>query len=152
MMEISSTFIREHNTEAVVYKLPLYKRLKAGVTTADRVKIHLCGNAQRHFKLLRDEVGVYEFDTGFPVDFSTLRQELGNEVTIWGGPNVMLLKNRTEEEICKETLRILNSGICEGGRFILREGNNLAPRTPFRNLQAMYQTARSWCYSLSEVC
>jgi len=27
----------------------------------------------------------------------------------------------------------------EGGRFILREANNLAPRTPEANLDAMYR-------------
>ncbi len=133
------------------FVLPLYKHLKASVTTAERVKIHLCGNAQRHFKLLRDEIGAYGFDTGFPIDFSTLRQELGEEVTIWGGPNVMLLRNGTEEETCKETLRILNSGICKGGKFILREGNNLPPYTPLKNLEAMYQAARSWSYSTNEI-
>jgi uroporphyrinogen-III decarboxylase len=44
--------------------------------------------------------------------------------------------------VIKETRRILDSGVLEGGRFVLREGNNLAPHTPFENLEAMYQTAR----------
>jgi hypothetical protein len=30
----------------------------------------------------------------------------------------------------------------EGGRFILREANDLAPGTPLDNLAAMYHTAR----------
>jgi len=55
----------------------------------------------------------------------------------------MLLRDGTPEEVRGETLRILESGVLEGGKFILREGNNLAPHTPFDNLNAMYQTARS---------
>jgi uroporphyrinogen-III decarboxylase len=32
----------------------------------------------------------------------------------------------------------------EGGKFILREGNNLAPFTPLENLWAMYETAKEY--------
>ena len=96
----------------------------------------------RHFKTLRDEIGVYEFETGFPEDFGWLRRELGREVTIHGGPTVTLLREGSPEGVAAETIRILRSGICEGGRFVLREGNNLAPGTPFANLEAMYETAR----------
>jgi hypothetical protein len=132
---ISSKMLRE-------FLLPVYRKLKAGVTTADRVKVHLCGDASRHFKTLKDEIGCYEFETGFPIDFGTVRRQLGPEVTIHGGPNIMLLRDGTPDEVIKETRRILDSGVLEGGRFVLREGNNLAPHTPFENLEAMYQTAR----------
>jgi uroporphyrinogen-III decarboxylase len=128
------------------FMLPVYRKLKAGITSADRVKIHLCGNATHHFRWLRDELGVDEFETGFPVDFARLRQELGPEVVIHGGPTVMLLKDGAPQEVAAVTQAILDSGVCEGGRFVLREGNNLAPRTPFANLAAMYETARAWRY------
>lgn len=129
------------------FLLPAYRKLKAALTTADRVKVHLCGDATRHFKTLRDELGAYEFETGFPVDFGWLRQELGPEVTIQGGPNVILLRDGSPDEVRAETERILHSGICQGGRFILREGNNLAPHTPAANLAAFYETARQFHYS-----
>ena len=124
--------------------LPRYKQLKAANTDNPNVKMHLCGDATRHFKTLVDELGVNEFDTGFPVDFGKLRQTLGPDVIIWGGPSVMILKDGTPDEVRAETLRVLNSGIFRGGRFVLREGNNLPPRTPFQNLEAMYQTTRAW--------
>jgi uroporphyrinogen-III decarboxylase len=41
-------------------------------------------------------------------------------------------------------MRILASGSCVGGRFVLREGNNFAPHTPRANLSAMYEAARTW--------
>jgi hypothetical protein len=126
------------------FLLPVYRKLKAALTTADRIKIHLCGDATRHFQMLKNELGVYDFETGYPVNFGCLRQELGPEVTIHGGPSAIMLQQATPEEVRAETERILNSGICDGGRFVLREGNNLAPGTPRANLETMYETARAW--------
>lgn len=123
--------------------LPVYHKLKAGITTAENIKVHLCGDASRHFKTLKDELGCNDFETGFPIDFGKIRKQLGPEVTIHGGPNIMLLRDATPQEVANETRRILESGVLEGGKFVLREGNNLAPRTPFENLNAMCQTARS---------
>jgi hypothetical protein len=73
------------------------RKLKAGLTTAEWIKIHACGDATRHFRTLRDKLGVYEFDTGFPIDWGELRRELGPEVTIWGGPSIMVLKDGRPE-------------------------------------------------------
>jgi uroporphyrinogen-III decarboxylase len=126
------------------FMLPIYRRMKAEMTTARHVKVHLCGDASRHFRWLRDEVGVNEFETGFPIDHGRLRRELGPDVLIHGGPAVMLLRDESPEAVAAETQRILDSGICDGGRFVLREANNLSPHTPSRNLEAMYETARAW--------
>jgi hypothetical protein len=41
--------------------------------------------------------------------------------------------------VYSDARRILESGILEGGMFILREGNNLAPETPLENTEALYQ-------------
>lgn len=122
---LSTDMVRE-------FVLPTHRKLKRALTTADRISIHLCGNSSRHFKLLRDELGAYSFDTGFPIDFSWLRRELGPEVEILGGPRSTLLKDGSPDQVRAETQRILGSGIAEGGRFILREANDLAPGTPTR--------------------
>jgi uroporphyrinogen-III decarboxylase len=128
------------------FLLPLYKKYKSTVTRSEKIKMHLCGNASRHFKILKDELGVYDFETGFPIDFGNVRKQLGSEVIIHGGPNIMLLKDGTPDEVRIETRRILESGVMEGGKFVLREGNNLAPHTPFGNLEAMYQQAKCYKY------
>jgi len=128
------------------FLMPLYKQYKAAIITGEHFKIHLCGDASRHFKILKDELGVNEFEVGFPIEFGEIRRQLGPEVTIHGGPNIMLLKDGTPEEIAQETHRILHSGVVEGGKFVLREGNNLAPFTPSVNLDAMYQQARNIRY------
>jgi uroporphyrinogen-III decarboxylase len=56
----------------------------------------------------------------------------------------MTLRDGSPETVGRETRRILDSGVCEGGRFVLREANNLAPGTPRANLAAMYEAARGW--------
>ena len=131
------------------FMLPIYLRLKKEMSNVPNpahpgLKIHLCGDATRHFGWLKEEVGVDEFETGFPVDHGKLRRELGLDVLIHGGPTIMLLRDGSPETVAAETRRILDSGVCEGGRFVLREANNLAPGTPYANMAAMYETARCW--------
>ena len=109
-------------------------------TAAERKRFcHLCGDATRHFKAIRDAVGVYTFDTGFPVDHGWLRRELGPEVAISGGVHVTLLQEGTADACYREAERILKSGIRDGGKFVLRDANNLPPNVPLENLQAVYQ-------------
>jgi uroporphyrinogen-III decarboxylase len=134
---ISTEMVRE-------FILPVHRKLKDALTTANRISIHLCGNSTRHFRLLRDELGICSFDTGFPVDFAWVRQQLGPDVEVLGGPRVILLHDGTPQEVMAETRLILTSGVLEGGRFILREANDLAPGTPLTNLAAMYETARTY--------
>jgi len=126
------------------YLLPLHElvyRSFSTTTLADHRRfIHLCGDATRHFKTIKEKLGVYSFDTGFPVDHGHLREELGEEVEISGGPRVDLLLGGTPAACAAETKRILQSGIMRGGRFILQEANNLPPCVPMENLQAVYAT------------
>lgn len=100
--------------------------------------IHLCGDATHHFATIHEKLNVNCFDTGYPVDHGQLRKELGNDVLLYGGPEAFLLSDGTPEEVYKRTMDILKSGVMEGGRFILRDANNLPPNCPEENLAAMY--------------
>jgi uroporphyrinogen-III decarboxylase len=128
--------------------LPVHARWYDAVATGSaadgRRSIHLCGDATRHFPVLNKDLGVTVFDTGFPVDFGWLRETLGPKVEIMGGPTVMLLREGTPEACARETRRILESGIMRGGRFILREGNNLPPCVPLANMEAVYAACREY--------
>jgi len=125
------------------FVLPCHKKLFAAVSTGKNpAGMHLCGDATRHFKMLRDEMFVRSFDTGFPVDFAWLRKELGPGVEIQGGPRVALVLSGTEEELLLESKRILESGIMQGGKFIFKEGNNLAPLSPMKNISVMLDACR----------
>jgi uroporphyrinogen-III decarboxylase len=124
--------------------LPRHRRMIDELSQGGPNSIHLCGNATRHFPLLKENLGIMSFDTGFPVDFAWLRTTLGPEVEILGGPSIPFLETSTPEEIREESRRILNSGIMNGGRFILREGNNLSPAVGPDKVAAMYAAAKLW--------
>ncbi len=101
--------------------------------------IHLCGDATRHFATISRELNVDSFDTGFPVNHGALRRELGPAVEIVGGVEVALLLGATPQQVYERGKAILTSGVKEGGRFVLREANNLPPRCPDENLAAYYK-------------
>jgi uroporphyrinogen-III decarboxylase len=106
--------------------------------------IHLCGDSTRHFTTIRDELNVRQFDTGFPIDFGKMRSELGPEVILQGGPHVEMVLSSTPDCIRAEVKRIMETGVLDGGMFMLREGNNLAPGTPLENSEAMYHAGREF--------
>jgi len=121
---------------------PCHKRLLAELAGAGPHSIHLCGDATRHFPRLMQELNIKSFDTGFPVDFAWLRKTLGPEVTFRGGPPVAVFLHGTPPQVAEATRRILISGIMQGGKFILGEGNNMSPRTPLANMDACYLAAK----------
>ncbi|MDD4889533.1 MAG: uroporphyrinogen decarboxylase family protein [Phycisphaerae bacterium] len=129
------------------FVLPYHRRMLTELADVAAIKatgkggigVHLCGDASHLFKIMVDELGVTSFDTGFPIDHGKVRRELGPSIWINGGPGIQTLKDGTPAEVFAETKGILQSGIKAGGRFILREGNNLAPCTPMANIAAMYE-------------
>ncbi len=124
--------------------LPLHRRILDAFSLGGPNSVHLCGDATRHFPMLSEKLNIKSFDTGFPVDFTWLRSALGPDVEILGGPSIPFLKTATLEETLAESKRILESGITQGGRFILREGNNLSPDIPLENIEAMYLAAKTF--------
>jgi hypothetical protein len=133
---VSTDMYREHI-------LPYHRRLVQTFTAGYDNSIHLCGDASRHFKTIKDELNVLHFDTGFPIDHAAVRDELGPEVEILGGPRADLFLGETEA-LLKETKRILESDVRAGKKFVLREGNNLAPRSRPENIWQFYFHAREW--------
>lgn len=134
---ISSAMYREHI-------LPYHRRLCDALGTPAPRGVHLCGDSSRHFLTLRNELNVQSFDTGFPIDFGAMRRELGPGVRIQGGPHVHFLMQATPAEVRGEVQRIAQTGVLQGGLFVLREGNNLAPGTPLENTEALYHAGREF--------
>jgi len=126
------------------YVLPYHKRLLDELYGGGPHMMHICGDVQRHFPTLIQELNINHFDTGFPINFATLRDEIGENVHINGGVHIGLLLNGTAEQVREETKRILQSGIMRGGKFIMKEANNLPPRVPLENMQAMYEATREF--------
>ena len=126
------------------FVLPCHRRILEELTAPGGGRsMHLCGDAQRFFPVLQRELGVMSFDTGFPVDFARLYDELLPATRIYGGPATSLLLNGTPAQVDAEVRRILSSGVMEKSRaFVLREGNSLAPGTPFANVNQILLTSR----------
>ena len=124
--------------------LPYHQLLMATLYGAGPHAMHLCGSVQRHLPLIARELNVKSFDTGFPLDFTTLRAEVGDDVEIQGGVPVGELVSGSPAQVYAAAESILKSGILQGGRFIMKEANNLPPQTPLANLEAMYAAVKEW--------
>ncbi len=124
--------------------LPYHKKLLNSLSdNTEKNSIHLCGDASRHFKLIKDELNVNSYDTGFPINFTSVINELGPDVTISGGVHVNLLHGGTKEDVINKTKEILNEVKYKTKNFIIKEANNLSPNTPHENIKAMYDTVLS---------
>lgn len=126
------------------FVLPYHKRLVNTFSQGGPNSIHLCGKVQRHLKILKSELNITTFDLGFPTDLGLAREELGPEVLLRGNLHPELLRSGSPQEIEKETRRICQSGVMEGGRWIFCEGNNVCPRTPLQNFYAMYNSGKKY--------
>jgi len=134
---ISTTLYREK-------VLPYHQRFVAALYGEGPLGMHLCGNVQRHLPTIVRELNVRSFDTGFPINFNTLREQVGEDVEIQGGVRVPDLLSCTPDQIYAIAKAILTSGIKRGGKFIMAEANDLAPCVPLANLEAMYRATRDF--------
>ena len=125
--------------------LPFHKKLIAGLTDkTGKNSIHLCGDATRHFKKIQRELGVYVFDTGFPVNFTETFGALSPETQILGGVHVGLLLNGGPGDVAKAVENICSETKPLSKKFIMREANNLSPKTPLENIAAMYAAVKKF--------
>ena len=129
------------------YVLPYHRRLVDEFADGGRIGLHLCGGNMQHWRGLVKELNIGAIDTGFPIDFDLIRDMVGDDVAIQGGPTVMLVKDGRVEDIRAETKRILESRAAQRGRFIMIVANNMAPCTPVEHVAAMYETVRRYGYS-----
>lgn len=126
------------------FVLPYHKMLIHELAKDGPNSIHLCGDVGRLMPVLKHELNLNAWDAGFPVDYAGMRNKLGQDFQIATGPTVSMLLHGTPEEVDLECRKILESGIMDGGRFILRDANNLSPMTPVENVAAMYEAAREY--------
>lgn len=124
--------------------LPYHKMLIEALAGDGPHWIHLCGDVDRHMPVIKRELNVMTWDAGFPMDHAGMRKALGPEFRIQTGPRINLLLHGSPDEVAAEARRILESGIMEGGRFVMREANNLSPCTPAENVAAMYEATRKY--------
>ena len=121
--------------------LPYHKKLKDALVTPDgETRVHLCGDATRHFKTIQDELNCVEFDTGFPVDHEKMLKTLKSGTRLNGGPTVAFLETASPQQVKEEVKRIMNKVMPVSKFFVMREANNLPPSVNLENVLAMYET------------
>ncbi|MHB8962029.1 MAG: uroporphyrinogen decarboxylase family protein [Saccharofermentanales bacterium] len=122
------------------FVLPYHKRLLNAMCTMEEKNFcHLCGDATRHFALIRDELNVGGFDTGYPVNHRELVLEMGPDITIQGGVPSDVVYGGTPEQIDAMSKKIIESVKLHTKKFIFRDANNIAPYTSVRNMLALYE-------------
>lgn len=126
------------------FVLPYHRKMLQAFSLGGPNGIHLCGHVQRHLRFLRDELNIASFDLGFPTDMGRARAELGEDVTLIGNIAPHQLKMGPVEAIREAVRKLCRSGVMQGGRFILHDGNNCAPNTPVTHFQAMYEAGRQY--------
>lgn len=126
------------------YVYPYHRQLVDAFSDGSALSMHLCGANMHHFEGLAKRLGVTSFDTGFPIDLGRMRQLVGPDVTIQGGPTVMLVKEGSEAAIMAEAKRMLASGVMDGGKFIMIAANNLAPQTPADHVATLYDAVKAY--------
>jgi len=125
--------------------LPFHKKLIRELTDGTgRNSIHLCGDATRHFKKIQDELNVYSFDTGFPVNFKNTLEKLSPETQMNGGVHVDTLLRGRPDEVADTVKSICYEVKPLSKKFIIREANNLSPKTPLENIHAMYEAVKKF--------
>jgi len=126
------------------FVLPYHKRLVKTFSKGGPNSIHLCGKAQHHFKTLKEELNIGTFDTGFPTDLARARKELGPDVLLRGNIHPELLRSGPKKKIVEAVKNLLSSGVMEGGKFILCEGNQVVPGTPIKHFEVMYEAGKKF--------
>ncbi|NLG24128.1 MAG: hypothetical protein GX558_02125 [Clostridiales bacterium] len=128
------------------FVLPRHRRMFEALSAPEAFRsMHLCGDAQRFFPTIERELSVRSFDTGFPIDFGALYEQLQPRTRVFGGVSAPLLRSGTPDAVRAETRRILASGVMQkSGAFVLREGNALSPGTPPANVAAMFEACRQY--------
>lgn len=125
--------------------LPFHKKLYRELSTGENPGgVHLCGDASRHFKTISEELNIKSFDTGFPIKHSEVQRTLGADVQISGGVHIDILLNGNPKKVEDETQRIIEEVKPHTRKFIIKEANNLSPRTPPENIAAMYRAVKKY--------
>ena len=122
--------------------LPYHLQIVREMGAVSGTSWHLCGAVQQHFETLVEELGAVSFDVGAPTDLADARRRLGPGVQLLGNIDPVLLLRSSKDEIVARVRRAMACGVMEGGRYIMREGSNVAPCTPVGNLLVMYEAGK----------
>ena len=143
MIYQSPEFFREHALPAVKHAIDL--ATAAGIPT----HVHSCGPEKELVKILAEETTLTMID---PLEIPPMGDcNLAELKKLYGGKMTLKGNLHTTEVMLKGSVRdVINASrkaiddAAEGGRFILSTGDQCGRDTPFENLYAMIETARTY--------
>ncbi len=111
--------------------------------------VHSCGPEKELIKIMAEETSLSIIDPlEIPpmgnCDLKELKKLYGNKITLKGNlhtTDVML--NGSVDDVVAASKKAIDDG-AKGGRFILSTGDQCGRDTPFENLEAMIETARTY--------
>ena len=86
--------------------------------------------------------GLHGIQPGIGMDVKTLKQRIGDRVTLFGAVDCDTLVSGTPEAVAKEVETCLRDG-APGGGFVLTSSNSIQAGTPFENYMSMLRAARA---------
>jgi uroporphyrinogen-III decarboxylase len=123
----------------VPYDNALYDRFGAGLR--DGRGMHMCGNSTHLLTSLKRDARISSFNVfGYMVDPTVVADQLGDGVYLWGNIDPMLMLNGTPAEVKVAARRCLRALAPRGG-FMLGDGANICPGTPYANLAAVTEAS-----------
>ena len=125
------------------FVLPHHKRM-VDEFRGEKNLIHLCGDPAHLFPTIVEHLGISVFDLGFPTDMGEARRQLGPDITLIGNIAPSLLLSGPPAAIREAVRQLCSSGVMEGGRFILHDGNNCVPLTPVAHFREMYEAGKKF--------
>jgi hypothetical protein len=119
------------------FVLPCHERLYRAMTTGPR-RLHLCGHAAQHYRVLRQRLGVSALDGPGPfVDHGRWLADLGPGFSLSAQTDHTVLEQGDLDAIEAMMARLLTPGTRQPGRFQIM--GFLTRHTPLAHVEACYQ-------------
>jgi uroporphyrinogen decarboxylase len=105
------------------------------------LSLHMCGDTNHLLEIFLNDLRINEFQgIGYQVNLDRLGAIMGGKVVLIGNVNPMIIHSGTQEEICKETRKVIKK-LAHYKGLIIQDGNNIPPGTPIENINAMMEAA-----------
>ena len=119
-----SSFVKDRHEELVSYIHD----------NGARVKMHICGDIT-HLLPSLSEIGIDIIDLDWQVDLENARKICGDEITVSGNINPVVIQDKNSDEIYNLSRELIKSQ--QGKNFILSGGCEITVDTPPENLISM---------------
>jgi len=110
----------------------------------DWARFHMCGQTNHLLEIFVEDLRINEFQGfGWEVDLDKVAEVMGGKVVLLGNVNPLVIENGTPEQVKAETRKVIEKLAPYRG-LIVQDGNNISPRSPLENINAMMEAAEEY--------